>query len=113
MRWAFISVTIVAMFAFALLYRDIENTAADTADNAIEIQQSRRDYLLWECRDVNERNRATKERLGDYEFTPETREFINAFIDESLPVRKCKNLVQEFAPIPPGENGDNKNGDSE
>jgi len=101
MRWAFIAICVAAAFAFAILYKNIRDTSEDTVQNAVEIQQSRRDYLLWECNDVNQRNENTKNRLAEYEFTPETREFIHAFIDESLPVRDCQELVEAFAPIPP------------
>jgi hypothetical protein len=102
MRWIFPLICVIAAVAFALLYRDITQTADDTTQNAIDIQQSRRDYILWECNDINERNIATKKRLENYPFAAETREFIYAFIDESLPVRICDDLVREFAPIPPG-----------
>ncbi len=103
-RWIFFACTLIAAISFLLLFYHHKELAEDTQDNALAIQQSRREFLEFECKDVNDRNLKAKATLEQYEFTAETRTFIYLFIDSTLPVRACDEFIEEYAPLPPTDN---------
>ena len=103
-RWIFFAVTFMAAIVYLLLYFQMRDLAHSTAANTAAIQESRQEYLLWECNDVNNRNKGSKLLLEQYQFSPETKEFVELFIDSSIPFRDCELLVQEFAPTNPQDN---------